>query len=81
VSYTYDEYLEHFKETQKYETINKNYSLTLNKNMAFRNIQITIHLNNWVMISKNNNPTIHFIIEHPKLCKAIENFIVPVIEQ
>lgn len=78
--YNYDEYLEHFKQTKNYESNNKNYTLIINKKMAFRNIQITIHLNNWVMISKNNNPTIHFIIEHPKLCNAIENFVVPIIE-
>lgn len=79
LSYTYEEYLEHFKETLEYES-NNNYSVILNNKMAFRNIQITIHIDKWVMISKNDNPTIHFVIEHPKLCKAIENFIAPVIE-
>lgn len=30
--------------------------------------------NNYVIISKNSDPVIHFVIRHPKLVKAIENF-------
>ena len=30
--------------------------------------------NNHVIISKNSNPTIHFVIRHPKLVAAIESF-------
>lgn len=79
IYYTYDEYLEHFNQTKQYSE-SENYSLEIKKTLPFRNIQITINVNNWVLISKNDNPTIHFIIEHPKLCKAIENFDVPVTE-
>lgn len=32
------------------------------------------------MISKANSPSIHFVINHPKLRNAIENFIPPVVE-
>lgn len=32
------------------------------------------------MISKNTVPTIHFVIHHPKLRSAIENFIPPLVE-
>lgn len=81
ILYTYDEYLEHYKQTKQYESLFKNYKIITNNNLAFRNIQINIFLNNFVIISKNDNPTIHFIIEQPKLCKAIENFVVPIIEQ
>lgn len=35
---------------------------------------ITFLKNNYVIISKSSNPTIHFVIEHPKLVEAIENF-------
>lgn len=80
VTYNYDEYLEHFKQIKKFEINNKNYSIELNKKIAFKNIKISIHHNNWVMISKVDNPTIHFVIEHPKLCKAIENFVAPIVE-
>lgn len=80
ILYTYEEYLEHYKQTRNYELKVKNYRIITNNKMAFRNIKIRINLNKWVMISKNDNPTIHFIIENPKLCKAIENFVVPIIE-
>ena len=29
---------------------------------------------------KNESPVIHFVIRHPKMCTAIENMVLPVIE-
>ena len=49
-------------------------------NGTFKNIDFTVCSNNWVMISKKSNPEIHFVIHHPILRNAIENFVVPVIE-
>ena len=43
-------------------------------NKTFKNITITIIKNNYVIISKSSNPTIHFVIRHPKLIDAIEKF-------
>ena len=80
IYYTYEEYLEHLNLTKKYEKNNKNYKLSINNNNTFKNIQILICENNWVMISKANSPSIHFVIHHPKLRNAIENFIPPVVE-
>ena len=80
VYYSYEEYLEHLDLTKKYETNNKNYKLSVNTNNAFKNIQILICEKNWVMISKANSPSIHFVIHHPKLRDAIENFIPPIVE-
>ena len=80
VYHSYEEYLEHLDLTKKYETNNKNYKLSVNTNNAFKNIQILICEKNWVMISKANSPSIHFVIHHPKLRNAIENFIPPVVE-
>ena len=34
----------------------------------------TIINNKYVIISKNANPVIHFVIKHPKLVEAIDNF-------
>jgi len=81
IYYTYDEYLEHLDLTKKYEKNNKNYKLSVNNHNTFKNIQILICEKNWVMISKANSPSIHFVIHHPKLRNAIENFIPPVVEQ
>ena len=80
VYYTYEEYLEHIDLTKKYENNNNNYKLSLNTNNTFKNIQILICEKNWVLISKANSPSIHFVIHHSKLRNAIENFIPPVVE-
>ena len=80
IHYTYDEYLEHLELTKEYKKNTSNYKLTFNSNHPFRNIQILILEKNWVMISKNKCPSIHFVIHHPKLQNAIENFIPPIVE-
>lgn len=80
IYYTYEDYLEHINLTKKYEKENKNYKLSINNNNTFKNIQILVCEENWVMISKANSPSIHFVIHHPKLRNAIENFIPPVVE-
>ena len=80
ICYTYEEYLEHLSDTKKYMKNSKNYKILFSKTNTFRNINITIHSNKWVMVSKNMHPAIHFVIYHPKLLDAIENFIAPVIE-
>ena len=66
--------------TEKYEKNNKNYKLSINNNNTFKNIQVLICEKNLVMISKANSPSIHFVIHHPKLRNAIENFIPPIVE-
>lgn len=80
IIYTCDEYLEHLKLCKEFANNNSNYTIKPNNSNAFRNIQIFTNAKKWVMLSKNNNPAIHFVIRHSKLRKAIENFIVPIIE-
>ena len=77
--YTYDEYIEHLRLTKEFAKKNKNYSVTQTKENAFVNIQITMHENEFVMISKNSAPTVHFVIRHPILRKAIENLEFPLL--
>lgn len=67
ISYTYEEYIKHLEQTKTYIKKNNNYQLNYNNN-------ITITNNYYVTISKNINPTIHFVIKHPKLIEAIKNF-------
>ena len=74
INYTYKEYIEHLKLTNEYAKNNKNYNVLTEKDKTFKNITITILKNNHVIISKNSNPTIHFVIRHPKLIAAIESF-------
>ena len=72
IKYNYDEYLEHLEELEKFK--NKNYKVVYMDNKTFKNITVTILEKNFVLISKNANPVVHFVIKHPKLIDAINNF-------
>ena len=74
INYTYKEYMEHLKLTKSYIKNVKNYEINYVKEKTFKNITISILKNNYVIISKSSNPTIHFVIKHPKLIESIENF-------
>ena len=80
IYYTYDEYMKHLELTKKYSNENPNYKFKINVTHTFKNIQVLMCEKNWVMISKATAPSIHFVIHHPKLRDAIENFIPPVVE-
>ena len=72
IKYNYNEYLNHLNSTKEYK--NKNYHVNINDYKTFKNININILVNKYVILSKNCNPTIHFVIRHPKLIDAIKNF-------
>lgn len=80
LSYTEEEYAEHLRETRNFAEQNPNYKLKQSAAHVFCNLQILIHERQWVMVSKGKSPAIHFVIRHPKLCSAIENFIPPITE-
>ena len=70
--------MEHVKLIKKYK--NKNYSYKINNSFIFKNINIHIIDKSQVIISKENTPSIHFVIHHPKLVDSIEKFEVPIEE-
>lgn len=74
INYSYKEYIEHLKLTNVYAKKKKNYEINYINEKTFNNITISFLKNNYVVISKSSNPTIHFVIKHPKLIEAIENF-------
>ena len=74
INYTYNEYMEHLKLTKAYAKNENNYEINYIKEKTFKNITISSLKNNYVVISKSSNPTIHFVIKHPKLIESIENF-------
>ena len=80
ISYSYEDYLSHIKETEAFAAANPNYTVKKTASHAFCNLQIQIHEGQWAMISKGKAPAIHFVIRHPKLRNAIECFIPPVTE-
>ena len=73
--YTYEEYLTHLEQTKQYAQTHPNCALRLDTSPAFRNINITVIEGKTVLVSKSKFPTIHFIIEHPKMLYAFEHFI------
>lgn len=81
IVYNYDTYKQHIENLKEYKKDNKNYNYIINKNNIFNNINIHIINNKEVTISKINNPVTHFVIHHPKLIHAIENFEVPIKEE
>lgn len=72
ISYTPDEYKEHLNSTLNYK--NKNYKAICHDYNIFNNISITMLEDSYIIISKSSNPVIHFVIKHPKLTDAINNF-------
>ncbi len=77
---TYDEYLDHLQQTEQFARLHPHYTAIFTAANPFRNLQILMHEGQWAMISKGNAPAIHFVIHHPKLRSAIENFVPPIIE-
>lgn len=80
IYYSYDEYIEHIQQSEVFQQNHENYIINKTSACAFRNLQIHIHEGKWVMVSKSKSPAIHFVIHHPKLRNAIENFIPPIVE-
>ena len=74
IKYTYNDYLKHYEQTIKYQEKNNNYKVTIANNKPFNNITIIILENNYVILTKSKNPTIHFVIKHEKLVDAISNY-------
>ena len=72
--------MKHLNEAKALAEENPNYTLKQGQAHAFCSLQILIHEGPWVMVSKGKTPAIHFVICHPKLRGAIENFIPPVTE-
>ena len=71
----YVEYLEHQKQTIQFAKDNPNYIVNFSNRYNIRNINILIHTDKWVMISKNGCQPIHFVIRNPKIRKAFEEML------
>ena len=81
IVYTYAEYLEHMEQTITYSQNNSNYTVKQNSRYPFKNIQIRILEEKWVVISKNKTPAIHFVIHNPQLRNALEKMVIPVYDK
>ena len=80
IPYSYEEYEEHIELTGQFARENKNFTYIQNASHTFSNLQISIHEGRWAMVSKGRSPAIHFVIRHPKMREAIENFVPVYVE-
>ena len=80
LKYTYQDYLQHLAATKQFAAEHAGYDLHMDAVHVFRNIQIQINTGKWVIVSKNNAPAIHFVIKHPKMIRAFEDFCRPAAE-
>ena len=74
LKYAYQEYLWHLVATKQFAEDYAGYDLHTDAVHTFRNIQIQINAGKWVIVSKNNAPLIHFVIKHPQMIRAFEDF-------
>ena len=79
--YNKELYEKHLEEIAQFAERHKYYSYSLSREKGFKNIQIHICEGQYVIMSKNNEPVIQFIIENPQLRTAIENFHMMQIEE
>lgn len=78
--YTYQEYLRHLAATRQFAEDHAGYDLHTDAVHTFKNIQIQVNMGKWVIVSKNNAPSIHFVIKHPKMIRAFEEFCRPAVK-
>ncbi|MEI3129970.1 MAG: hypothetical protein V8S89_03730 [Oscillospiraceae bacterium] len=80
IPYTYEEYQMHLAQTERFAAAHPGYTLRQSSRLPFRNLQILLRPGQWAMVSKHKSPAIHFVIRHPKLRAAMEQFAPPIYE-
>lgn len=80
IPYTYEEYLQHIQLTKEFANTHPLYRVQTEATQTFRNIQIHIIEGKCVRLSKIKTPVIHFVIHYPKMIRALQNFVAPVVE-
>ncbi len=80
ISYNYEEYTEHLQQTFDFANSFDNCIVKVENEPTFRNISFSIIDDKCVVVSKANDPAIHFVIHHPKMIRAFESFVPPMKE-
>lgn len=80
IPYDYETYCRHMKATKSYAESHPNYTVRFNVQCVFQRMQIFIHEGEFAMISKSNDPVVHFVIRQPNLREAIETMVIPIVE-
>ena len=80
IPYSYEEYAAHLEQLRAFAREHPNLTLRPDPSPTFRNITIIIIEGKCVVVSKDKSPTVHFVIRHPRMVTAFENFVPPVQE-
>ena len=80
IAYTIEQYQEHLDALCELISAYDASEVRIDRTEPFRNIQIRIREGDFAIVSKNKDPHIHFLIEHPEMIAAFEQFVPPVIE-
>ena len=80
VLYSYTYFSAHLLATERFAAQHPGFLLKKTASHTFRNLQIRINEGKCVVVSKGKAPAIHFVIHHPKLRSAIENFTPSIVE-
>ncbi len=80
LSYTKELFKKHAELTKRLAKKYPACTLETNDRPGFKNIDITVIKGTRVIVSKAKSPTIHFVINHPRMVEAFENFSMPIVE-
>ena len=80
VPYGAQTYRKHIEQTEAFATAHPTWHLAWGPDLGFRNIQITVRPDAWVLVSKNTSPAVHFVLRHKKMVEAFERFEMPVVK-
>ena len=80
VPYGIETYRKHIEQTEAFAAAHPTWHLAWGPDLGFRNIQITVRPDGWVLVSKNTSPAVHFVLRHKKMVEAFERFEMPVVK-
>ena len=80
VPYGVETYRKHIEQTEAFAAAHPTWHLAWGPDLGFRNIQITVRPDGWVLVSKNTSPAVHFVLRHKKMVEAFERFEMPIVK-
>ena len=80
VPYTWETYQKHIQLANDFAETTPGFELLYDQRSAFRNITIYVRDDELAMILKHKSPEIAFVITHPKMVNALQNFTAPIFE-
>ena len=80
VPYTWETYQKHIQLTKDFAETTPEFDLSFDQRTAFRNITVYLREDQVAIILKHKSPEIAFVITHPKMINALQQFNAPFFE-